>query len=68
MAATVKHSPASFEIIRTTPLFELNTRGVGTFYAVSSDAQQFLVQYSGVEGESSPVTLVVNWQEEMKGK
>lgn len=68
MSATVKHSPTSFEIVRTTPLFELNTKGVGTFYAVSSDAQRFLVQYSGVEGESSPVTLVVNWQEELKRK
>jgi serine/threonine protein kinase len=68
MAAAVKHSPASFEIIRTAPLFELNTRGVGTFHAVSSDGQKFLVQYSGAEGESSPVTLVVNWQEELKGK
>jgi len=68
VAATVKYSSSSFEVVRTTPLFDLNIQGVGTLHDVTADGQTFLVQFAGTEGTSSPATLVLNWQEELKQK
>jgi serine/threonine protein kinase len=68
MSATVKYSASSFEVIRTTPLFDVNIKGVGTFMDVTADGQRFLIRLSGIEGASSPATLVMNWQEELKKK
>ena len=68
MSATVKYSASSFEVVRTTPLFDLNTKGGGTLWDVTADGQTFLVQFAGMEGASLPVILVTNWQEELKKK
>ena len=67
-AATVKYSASSFEVVRTTPLFDLNIKGVGELADITADGQTFLVRLTGMEGASSPVTLVMNWQEELKKK
>ncbi len=68
MSATVKYSASSFEVVRTTPLFDLNIKGVGSLYDVTEDGQTFLIQLTGIEGVSTPATLVQNWQEDLKKK
>jgi dipeptidyl aminopeptidase/acylaminoacyl peptidase len=68
MSATVKYSSSSFEVVRTTHLFDLNIKGAGTLNDVTADGQTFLVELTGIQGGSSPVTLVMNWQEELKKK
>jgi hypothetical protein len=68
MSAVVKYTANSFEVVRTTTLFDLNIKGVGTCYDVTADGQTFLIQLTGMEGSSTPATLVMNWQEELKKK
>jgi serine/threonine protein kinase len=68
MSATVKYSSTSFEVVRTTALFDVNIKGVGELKAVTEDGETFLIALSGMEGASSPATLVMNWDEELKKK
>jgi serine/threonine protein kinase len=67
-SATVKYSATSFEVVRTTVLFDLNIKGVGNRKDVTADGETFLIQFTGVEGASMPATLVMNWDEELKKK
>ncbi len=68
VSAEVKYTASSFEVVRTTVLFDLNIRGVGTFMHVSEDGQRFLLRIASVDESSTPVTLVMNWNEELKKK
>jgi len=68
MSAEVKYTTSSFEVVRTTVLFELNIKGVGTFMDISADGQRFLLSIASVEESSTPATLVMNWNEELKKK
>jgi Tol biopolymer transport system component len=68
MSANVIYSATSFEVVRTTPLFDLNIKGVGELKAVTADGETFLIALTGTEGASSPATLVMNWDEELKKK
>lgn len=68
MSATVKYSATSFEVVRTTPLFDLNIKGIGELKAVTEDGKTFLISLTGMEGTSSPATLVMNWDEELRKK
>jgi Tol biopolymer transport system component len=68
VSATVKYSGNAFEVVRTTPLFDLNINGVGRPFDVSEDGKTFLIQFTGMEGASLPATLVMNWDEELRKK
>jgi eukaryotic-like serine/threonine-protein kinase len=70
MAAEVNGKGAKFEIGTVRPLFKLNMGAPGGYYEctydVSADGQRFLASISGEEGTTPPLTLVVNWDAEIK--
>lgn len=68
MSAEVRYTSSSFEVVRTTLLFELNIKGVGTLMDVNADGQRFLLRVASIEESSIPATLVMNWNEELKKK
>lgn len=67
MAAEVKAGGATFEVGQVRPLFQTHPFLSGAAYDVTADGQRFLVN-TIVGEESSPITLVVNWPEELKKK
>ncbi len=66
-ATEVDGSGNSFQIGRTQTLFRTNLNGLGWLFDVSKDGQKFLVQVAA-EQSDRPLTLVVNWTEELKKK
>jgi eukaryotic-like serine/threonine-protein kinase len=68
MAAEVKSSGASFEVGVVHALFETHPYQLGQAYDCTADGQRFLVNTIAGEETSSPVTLVVNWNVDLKKK
>ncbi len=66
-AVEVDGSGSSFQMGRTQPLFRTNLNGLGWLFDVSKDGQKFLVQVAA-EQSDRPLTLVLNWTEELKKK
>ncbi len=67
MMAEVNTLNSSFEVGAVTPLFETQSKGVEWVTAIRSDGQRFLT-VSSLDQTSSPLTLVLNWDEELKKK
>ncbi len=67
MVAEVKAAGSSFEVGEVKPLFDTQSKGVLYIAAVSSDGQRFLT-VSSLGQSSNPLTLVLNWNEELKKK
>jgi eukaryotic-like serine/threonine-protein kinase len=68
MAAEVRASGTSFEIGAAQPLFETRPyRSGGAAFDVSADGQRFIIEYAG-EQPTAAITLVVNWDAELKKK
>ena len=66
MAAEVKTSGSTFEVGAVQPLFEVKAKGTVVFYDVTADGQKFLMGVR-ITGESVPMlTLVTNWDAELK--
>jgi hypothetical protein len=63
----VDGSGSSFQVGRTQPLFRSNLNGLSWLYDLSRDGQKFLVAAAS-EQSDRPLTLVVNWTEELKKK
>ena len=57
------HAGPSFGIPE--PLFQTRVTGNRTHYVPSRDGQRFLVN-EALDAVASPITVVVNWQEELK--
>ena len=68
MAAEVKASGGSFEVGAVRTLFDAHPYLLGAVYDCTSDGQRFLVNTIAGEERSTPVTLVVNWNMELKRK
>jgi eukaryotic-like serine/threonine-protein kinase len=66
MAAEVSASGNSFSVGEVKPLFDAFTKGVSFFLDASKDGQKFLVVYNPIESNSSELTLVTNWNDEVK--
>jgi serine/threonine protein kinase len=68
MAAEIKLGAANVEVGAVLSLFPINPFGGGgrDIYDVTGDGQRFLVATPGVEESSAPVTLVANWNAELK--
>ena len=64
MAAELSFEQAGVRVIRAKPLFDLDTPNVD----VTADGQRFLVSIPAGESKLSPITLVLNWYEELKGR
>ena len=65
MAAEVKTVGSSLEVGTVRPLFDIQSQSVLYIGAVSKDGQRFLL-VSNVSQSSAPLTLVLNWDEELK--
>jgi dipeptidyl aminopeptidase/acylaminoacyl peptidase len=63
MAAAVAPQATNFEVGAVRPLFSVTPGGPGNFYAVSRDAQRFLVNTQNASTSSviPPITVAVNW-------
>ncbi len=66
-AVAVNGSGNTFEIGRTQPMFRANLNGFGWLYDVSRDGKKFIVEVAG-EQSDRPLTLVVNWTQELEKK
>lgn len=66
MAAEVRAVGGAFEVGQVRPLFAISPFLVGGAYDVTADGQRFLVNSVIGEEGSPPITLVVNWQEELR--
>ncbi len=69
MAVTVSINGATFRPSPPRPLFNshpANASANGYEYAPAQDGQRFLVTTVKTEGESSPITVVVNWTAGLK--
>jgi serine/threonine protein kinase len=67
MAAEVKTAGSSLEVGAVKPLFDVKSKSVAFVAAVSADGQRFLLA-SAMGHSSTPLTLVLNWDEELKKK
>ena len=68
MAAEVKGVGSTFEVGNVRPLFDLQSKGEGSFHDVTADGQRFLIQTLAGAQTSAPITLVTNWMGELKKK
>ncbi|MBI3363323.1 MAG: protein kinase [Ignavibacteriae bacterium] len=68
MVAEVKTDGSNFDVGVVRPLFEVKTKGLVYFADVTADAQRFLMAISVGGQTSAPLTLVTNWDKELKKK
>ena len=66
MSAEVNGKKDSFEVGPVRPLFRTRAAAPALTYDVTADGQRFLVINSVDEEQSSPLTLVVNWNAGLK--
>jgi hypothetical protein len=69
MAVEVKSDGPVFQSSVPKTLFELRVRGLAgprNYYVVSNDGQRFLVASTPEEAATRPVTVVLNWQSDVK--
>ncbi len=69
MVAGVDGSGESFRVGKVTNLFDFNTELNGYAYDVSADGERFLTIQVGEEGGQTafdPMTLVLNWQNDLR--
>jgi len=68
MSVDVKANGSSFEIGAVKPLFGMDAKGLVSYLDIASDAQTFLMAV-GVGGRLNlPLTVVTNWDKELKRK
>jgi len=68
MAAAVSAHDDTFQAGQTQPLFEIRPQRPGTFFDVTPDGRQFLVNTAAQVQNSTPMTLVVNWPADLRKK
>ena len=68
MAVEVKASGNTFEVGSVHPLFETHPYQLGFVYDCTPDGQRFLFNTIAGEETSTPVSLVVNWDADLKKK
>ena len=66
MSAEVNGKGGTFEVGAVKPLFQTRAVAPSMLYDVTPDGQRFLVINSVEEEESSPLTLVLNWNAGLK--
>jgi len=67
MAASVKANGTNFEIGAVTPLFETRPNRMYGGYDVSPDGRRFVIAYETGQPDTA-ITLVVNWDADLKKK
>ncbi len=68
VSARIDGSGATMVVDSLTTLFDLESRGIvgGNIVDMTSDGQSFLARVSDVRGVASPITMVVNWDEQLE--
>jgi len=66
MAAAVNGKGSSFEVGAVRPLFQTNSIGSISTFAVSADGQRFLINTASEQSASAPITVVLNWTAGLK--
>jgi len=66
MAAAVNGKGSSLEVGAVRPLFQTNSIGSSSSFAVSADGQRFLINTASVQAASAPITVVLNWTAGLK--
>lgn len=64
----VKTTATDFQVGHTTSLFDIRASRPGTVYDLSADGQRVLVNTFAVALSADPMTMVINWQEELRKK
>ncbi len=67
MAAEIKTFGSSLEVGAVKPLFDAQSKGINWIVAVSADGSRFITVTEKGQA-SAPITLVLNWDEELKRK
>jgi serine/threonine protein kinase len=68
MAADIEANGSTFDVGAVRPLFEVKAKGSVYFYHVTADGQRFLMGIQVVSQSVPPLTLVTNWNAELKKK
>jgi len=68
MLAEVKLTGSTFEVLKVTQYMDLQTKQQIRGLDMSSDGKRLLGQVTPSQKKSEPLTLVVNWNEELKKK
>ena len=66
MAAALNGKGSSFEVGAVRPLFQTNSIGSISAFAVSADGQRFLINTASEQSASAPITVVLNWTAGLK--
>ncbi len=66
MAVPVSPGETTFRVGTERSVAKLQSQAIGWKYSVAPDGQKFLVNITGEIGTLSPITLVVNWTEDLK--
>ena len=66
MVAAVNGKGPSIEVGAVRPLFQTNSIGSASTYAVSADGQRFLINTVPEQAASAPITVVLNWTAGLK--
>jgi eukaryotic-like serine/threonine-protein kinase len=66
MSADVRTSDSSFQIAALRPLFETHIEDISSYnYDIAPDGQRFICNYT-LEQSTAEITLIVNWDAELK--
>jgi eukaryotic-like serine/threonine-protein kinase len=66
MVAAVNGKGPSIEVGAVRPLFQTNSIGSASTYAVSADGQRFLINTVPEQAASAPIAVVLNWTAGLK--
>ena len=64
--AAVNGKGSTFEVGTVRPLFQTNSIGSNSTFAVSADGQRFLINTASAQAASAPITVVLNWTAGLK--
>ncbi|MCB0833347.1 MAG: protein kinase [Bacteroidetes bacterium] len=68
MAATLIPEATSIKVSSIRPVFKIRPITTGTIYDITSDGKQFVINTRIDPTDTSPITMVLNWSEELRGK
>ncbi len=66
VAVQVSRAGSTFEVGTRTQLFDMQSKGLSSLHDISHDGQWFLFRVAPGGTTSLPLTLITNWEEELK--
>ncbi|MBL7961791.1 PD40 domain-containing protein [bacterium] len=68
MAATLTLQATSITVASIRPVFKIRPITTGTIYDVTTDGKQFVINTRIDPTDTPPITMVINWGQELRGK